>query len=62
MGVSNDWFFQQQNRALYNLQLITAHIANTAKFLQRQKIADSIDFPQLIRRLEDIGIDFGEQV
>jgi len=58
MGVSNDWFFQQQNRELYNLQLITAHIANTAGFLQRQKIADSLGFPQLIRRLEDIGIDY----
>ena len=58
MGVSNDWFFQQQNRALYNLQLITANIANTAGFLQRQKIADSIGFPQLIRRLDEIGIDY----
>jgi len=58
MGVSNDWFYRQQNRALHRLQLITAHIANTVGFLQRQKIADSIGFPQMIRRLDEIGIDY----
>ena len=58
MGLQNDWFFEQQNRALYRIQLITAHIANTVGFLQRQKIAESIGFPQLIRRLDDIKIDY----
>jgi hypothetical protein len=58
MGVPETWFFQQQNRALHRLQLITAHIANTVGFLQRQKIADSIGFPQMIRRLDEIGIDY----
>ncbi|KAF1842606.1 RdRP-domain-containing protein [Cucurbitaria berberidis CBS 394.84] len=58
LGVPKEWFFQQQNRALRRLQLITAHIANTVGFLQRQKIADSIGFPQLLRRLSEIGIDY----
>ena len=56
--MSKEWFLQQQNRALLRLRLVTAHIANTVGFLQRQKIADSIGFPQLLRRLDGIGIDY----
>ncbi|KAH7410523.1 rna-dependent rna polymerase [Phaeosphaeria sp. MPI-PUGE-AT-0046c] len=58
LGVSDDWFFQQQNHRLHALQLITAHIANTVHFLKRQKTATSVNFPQFLRRLDTMGIDY----
>lgn len=58
MGLPDDWFLLQQARALYALQLITAHISNTANFLLRQRIAEKIGLSQLIRRLDVLGIDF----
>lgn len=48
----------QQNIALENLQLVTAHISNTTGLLKRQGIADVLGFPRLIGRLEAIGIDY----
>ncbi|KAF2870449.1 RNA dependent RNA polymerase-domain-containing protein [Massariosphaeria phaeospora] len=58
MGVSEHWFSQQQARALKKLQLVTAHIANTVAFLKRQNVADKIGFPQLIKRLDELGLDY----
>jgi hypothetical protein len=58
MGVSDDWFFQQQDRALSSLQLVTAHISNTISFLTRHHIATEVGLPQFIRRLDSMGIDY----
>lgn len=58
MGVSDNWFFQQQNIRLYALQLITAHIANTVHFLKTQNTATSMNFSQFLRRLDNIGLDY----
>jgi hypothetical protein len=58
IGVPDSWFIQAQEKRLHALQLITAHIANTVHFLNRQKVASSVGFPQFLRRLESIGIDY----
>lgn len=58
MGLPAKWFLDQQNAALENLQLVTAHISNTTGFLKRQGIADLVGFPRLLRRLEMIGLDY----
>jgi hypothetical protein len=58
MGLPAKWFLMQQEAALHRLRFVTAHIANTAGFLKRQNIADRVGFPQLIRYLETIGIDY----
>lgn len=58
MGVPRMWFLKQQAAALQKLQLVTAHISNTAGFLKRQGVADLVGFPRLIRHLESIGIDY----
>src|SRR4051794_2313028 len=58
MGVSEDWFFRQQARALNNLRLVTAHVINTVGFLKRHSVADIVGFPQLIRRFDLMGIDY----
>jgi hypothetical protein len=58
MGVQDAWFMRQQESRLQTLQLITAHISNTVHFLQRQNVANLVGFPQLLRRLGSIGIDY----
>jgi hypothetical protein len=58
LGVPDSWFFQQQEKRMQALQLITAHIANTVHFLNRQNIAKSIGFPRFLRQLESIGLDY----
>jgi hypothetical protein len=58
MAVPNEWFFQQQNRELDRLKLITANTHNTVAFLRRHKIADRIGLPQFLSRLDKIGIDY----
>ncbi|KAF2449704.1 RdRP-domain-containing protein [Karstenula rhodostoma CBS 690.94] len=58
MGIPAAWFLKQQDAALHKLRFVTAHISNTAGFLKRQNIADRLGFPQLIRYLESIGIDY----
>ncbi|OAG12010.1 RdRP-domain-containing protein [Paraphaeosphaeria sporulosa] len=55
MRVPAAWFLKQQDATL---RYVTAHISNTAGFLKRQNIADRLGFPQLIRYLESIGIDY----
>jgi hypothetical protein len=56
--VKDAWFVRQQDERLHALQLITAHIANTVHFLNRQNIASLVGFPQLLRSLHSIGIDY----
>jgi hypothetical protein len=58
MGVSDNWFFRQQEAKLLSLQLITAHIANTVSFLDRNDVAAQVGFPRFLRRLDSIGIDY----
>lgn len=58
MGLPASWFTEQQSKALYRLQLVTAHISNVERFLQKQMIAEHVGFPQLIRRLESIGVSY----
>ncbi|KAH9893857.1 rna-dependent rna polymerase [Xylariomycetidae sp. FL2044] len=58
MGVPKRFFFGHQDRELRRLRLITAHTVNTIEFLRRQKVADHVGFPQLIRQLELAGIDY----
>jgi len=57
MGVTHVWFLRRQEEALHFLQLVTANVANTVWFLTQQSIATRIGFPQLIRRLSNLGID-----
>jgi hypothetical protein len=58
MGLPATWFLKQQEAALHKLRFVTAHISNTAGFLKRQNIADRVGYPQLIRYLESIDIDY----
>jgi hypothetical protein len=58
LGVTPEWFLKRQANALYLLQMITAHVENTVGFLKHQNIATRIGFPQLIRRLYRIDIDY----
>lgn len=58
MGVVEEWFTRVQNHELDRLRTITAHVHNTVIFLKRQKIAEQINFPKLIRRLDKLGIDY----
>lgn len=58
MGIPQTWFLEQQSAALLDLQLVSAHISGTVAFLKRQNIADRVGFPQLIRWIESIGINY----
>lgn len=58
MGVPSDWFLDKQASALYRLQLVTANVANTSHFLRRQNIASRIGFPNFLRRLEKLSLDY----
>ncbi|KAJ4291658.1 hypothetical protein N0V90_009553 [Kalmusia sp. IMI 367209] len=58
LGLPDIWFLEQQSTALYRLQLVTAHISNTVSFLESHTIADRVGFPQLIRQLESIGVNY----
>lgn len=58
MLVPATWFLKQQDVALQSLRFVTAHISNTAGFLKRQKIADHLGFPRLIRYLEAFGLEY----
>lgn len=58
MGVTDAWFLRRQEDVLYDLQLVTAHVENTVWFLKQQNIATRIGFPQLIRRLYRLGMDY----
>lgn len=58
MAVSPEWFLHMQNRELDRLRRITATTFNTAAFLKRQNIADRLGLSRLIRRLDQIDIDY----
>lgn len=58
MGVPAKWFLEEQGNALYRLRLVTANVANTSHFLRRQNIASRIGFPNFLRRLERLGLDY----
>lgn len=58
MGLPNKWFLSQQNKELHRLKGITATTYNTAAFLKRQKIADHVGLPLLLRRLNQMQIDY----
>ncbi|KAH6651893.1 RNA dependent RNA polymerase-domain-containing protein [Truncatella angustata] len=58
MAVPNDWFFQEQDKEVNRLRRITATTFNTVAFLKRQKIADQLGLPRLIRRLDQLEIDY----
>ena len=58
MGVPDNWFFKEQNYELRRLQLVTAHNSNTVRFLKKQEICDHVGFPQFLRNLDSIGIDY----
>lgn len=58
MAVPDEWFFQEQNKELSRLRRITATTFNTAAFLKRQKIAEKLGLARLIRRLDQLDIDY----
>jgi hypothetical protein len=58
MGVTQAWFLRRQEEELHHLQLVTAHVENTIWFLKHQSIATRIGFPQLIRRLYHLDMDY----
>ncbi|KAI5928191.1 rna-dependent rna polymerase [Camillea tinctor] len=58
MGVPKLWFLKLQNQELDRLRKITSNTDNTIIFLKRQKVADQVRFPQFIRRLQKLRIDY----
>jgi hypothetical protein len=58
MAVPSEWFLTQQSRELQRLKGITATTFNTAAFLKRQKVADHVGLPTLLRRLDQMDIDY----
>lgn len=58
MGTDRSWFMAMQAKALEMLRGVTATIANTCTFLERQDVGSSIGLPRFIRRLDRHGIDY----
>lgn len=58
MCVPEAFFFKHQDRELHRLRLITAHTQNTVAFLKRRKVAQRVEFPSFLRRLQRMGIDY----
>jgi hypothetical protein len=46
-----------QNEMIAELEAVTGNTANAANFLETEHIANSVGFPNLLRYLDDIGID-----
>ncbi|KAI1860360.1 uncharacterized protein JN550_011512 [Neoarthrinium moseri] len=58
MAVPAEWFLGEQDKELNRLRRITSTTYNTTAFLKRQKVADQVGLPRLLRRLELIGLDY----
>lgn len=62
MGTANDWFFKLQNRELTVLRMVTDQAGNTSTFMRHQLIGTSMGFPQFIRQVDRMGIDYRRDV
>lgn len=58
MGTNDDWFIEQQKKALRILKGVTATAINTSTFLRYQSIGISMGLPKLIKQLHRMGIDY----
>ncbi|KAF7559296.1 hypothetical protein G7046_g4859 [Stylonectria norvegica] len=58
MGTKNDWFLEQQKKAIDILRAVTATPLNTSTFLEYQAIGVSMGLPKLIKQLDRMGIDY----
>jgi hypothetical protein len=58
MGVDENWFLGQQKAELTRLRMVTATAYNAYVFLQLQNIGINLAFPQFIRRLDLLKIDY----
>ena len=58
MGTPNSWFLKVQNDELQFIRGVTAKAINTSTFLRYQLIGNSVGFPQFIRQVNDMGIDY----
>lgn len=58
MGTSDEWFVEQQKKALRILKGVTATAINTSTFLRYQSVGISMGLPKLIKQLHRMGIDY----
>ncbi|KAI6778657.1 RNA-dependent RNA polymerase [Emericellopsis cladophorae] len=62
MGTRDQWFIDLQNKELRFLRAVTASANNTSTFLRHQLIGTNMGFPQFIRELYYLGIDYRRDV
>lgn len=58
MGTTDGWFFKLQNRELDILRAVTDQAINTSTFMRHQLIGASMGFPQFIKQVYRMGIDY----
>lgn len=58
MGTTDGWFYKLQNRELSILRAVTDQAINTSTFMRQQLIGASMGFPQLIKQVDRMGIDY----
>lgn len=58
MGTDDEWFLDQQQRALDILRGVTAKAINTSTFLEYQSIGINMGLPKLIKQLDRMNIDY----
>lgn len=58
MGSKHKWFLDQQRKAVRGLQKANRVPPVTSSFLKSQRIGTTMDFPWLIKRLNNQGINF----
>lgn len=62
LGVPEESFMALQNAEITKLEDAVAHTLNAADFLERERIAEAMGFPGLIRNMHKIGINGLEDV
>ncbi|KAK5997775.1 putative RNA-dependent RNA polymerase 1-like protein [Cladobotryum mycophilum] len=58
MGTKDQWFMDQQNKALTTLRAVTSSASNTGTFLEYQDIGSVAGLPRLIKLLDKMNIDY----
>jgi hypothetical protein len=62
LGVPEESFIALQDAAVSQLKEAVDHALSAADFLERERIAEAMDVPDLIRNMHEIGIDGLEDV
>lgn len=58
MGTDDAWFFELQARELSILRTVTDKAINTSTFMRYQLIGINMGFPQFIKQVDRMGIDY----